>query len=461
MEQKASAIAAISTAQAPGGIGVIRISGPGARQIAGRVFVSARGQKIEEIPGYTALYGWVCRFGSQPKERIDEAVATVFVAPHSYTGEDVVELSCHGGLYLLRRVLDSVLAAGASPAGPGEFTRRAFLNGKMDLTQAESVMQLIGAQGSQALRTARAGREGALYRRIQGSREQLLTVAAHLSAWADYPEEDIPQLDESSLKASLQSVQDDLTRLLDQFDAGRVLREGVDTVIVGRPNVGKSTLMNLLAGCERSIVTEYAGTTRDIVEETVLLGGVPLRLADTAGLRETDDPVESIGVDRAKDRLSTAQLVLAVFDSSSPLMEEDQELISRLSGTPAVAVINKSDLEQRIDIEYIQDKFKQFVYISARSGDGLAELQRAVEQLLHTADLNPSEGILFTERQRDTARRAKECLEEAMDALIGGMTLDAVTVSVESAVSALLELTGERATNEIVDTVFAHFCVGK
>lgn len=461
MEQKASAIAAISTAQAPGGIGVIRISGPGARQIAGRVFVSARGQKIEEIPGYTALYGWVCRFGSQPEERIDEAVATVFVAPHSYTGEDVVELSCHGGLYLLRRVLDSVLAAGASPAGPGEFTRRAFLNGKMDLTQAESVMQLIGAQGGQALRTARAGQEGTLYRRIQGSREQLLTIAAHLSAWADYPEEDIPQLDESSLKDSLQSVQDDLTRLLDQFDAGRVLREGVDTVIVGRPNVGKSTLMNLLAGCERSIVTEYAGTTRDIVEETVLLGGVPLRLADTAGLRETNDPVESIGVDRAKDRLNTAQLVLAVFDSSSPLTEEDQELISRLSGTPAVAVINKSDLKQKIDIKYINDKFQQYVYISARSGDGLAELQQAVEQLLHTADLNPSEGILFTERQRDTARRAKERLEEAMDALTGGMTLDAVTVSVESAVSALLELTGERATNEVVDTVFAHFCVGK
>ena len=461
MKQNASAIAAISTAQAPGGIGVIRISGPGARQIAGRVFVSAKGQNIEEVAGYTALYGWVCRFGSQPEERLDEAVATVFIAPHSYTGEDVVELSCHGGLYLLRRVLDSVLAAGASPAGPGEFTRRAFLNGKMDLTQAESVMQLIGAQGAQALRTARAAREGALYRRIQGSREQLLAIAAHLSAWADYPEEDIPQLDESNLRDSLQGVQDDFTRLLDQFDAGRVLREGVDTVIVGRPNVGKSTLMNLLAGCERSIVTEYAGTTRDIVEETVLLGGVPLRLADTAGLRETDDPVESIGVGRAKDRLSTAQLVLAVFDSSSPLTQEDREMISRLSGTPAIAVINKSDLQQKIDIEYITRRFKQYVYISAKSGDGLAELRQAVEQLLHTADLNPSEGILFTERQRDTARLARECLKEAMDALTVGMTLDAVTVSVESAVSALLELTGERATNEIVDAVFAHFCVGK
>lgn len=459
MQQRTSAIAAISTAQAPGGIGVIRISGTGARQIAGRVFVSARGQKIEEIPGYTALYGWV--YAGEEKERIDEAVATVFVAPHSYTGEDVVELSCHGGLYLLRRVLDAVLAAGATPAGPGEFTRRAFLNGKMDLTQAESVMQLIGAQGGQALRTARAGREGALYRRIHTSREKLLTIAAHLSAWADYPEDDIPQLDEKSLLHSLQEVEADLSRLLSQFDAGRVLREGVDTVIVGRPNVGKSTLMNLLAGCERSIVTEYAGTTRDIVEETVLLGGVPLRLADTAGLRETEDPVESIGVDRAKNRLNTAQLVLAVFDSSSPLIEQDRELVTRLAGMPAVAIINKSDLESKIDNEYIKQSFQQYVYISAKSGDGLTELQQAVEQILHTADLNPSEGILYTERQRDTARRAKEELEEAIQALAGGMTLDAVTVSVEGAVSALLELTGERATNEIVEKVFAHFCVGK
>ena len=219
--------------------------------------------------------------------------------------------------------------------------------------------------------------------------------------------------------------------------------------------------MNLLAGCERSIVTEYAGTTRDIVEETVLLGGVPLRLADTAGLRETEDPVESIGVDRAKNRLNTAQLVLAVFDSSSPLTEQDRELVTRLAGMPAVAIINKSDLESKIDNEYIKQSFQQYVYISAKSGDGLTELQQAVEQILHTADLNPSEGILYTERQRDTARRAKEELEEAIQALAGGMTLDAVTVSVEGAVSALLELTGERATNEIVETVFAHFCVGK
>lgn len=459
MERKGSAIAAISTAQAPGGIGVIRISGADALQIAGRVFVSARGQRVEETPGYTALYGWVCAVGTQ--ERIDEAVATVFRAPHSYTGEDVVELSCHGGLYLLRRVLDSVFAAGAVPAQAGEFTRRAFLNGKMDLTQAESVMQLIGAQGGQALRAARAGRAGALFHRIQGSRGQLLSIAAHLSAWADYPEEEIPQLDSAALRQSLRTVRDDLARLLSQFDAGRVLREGVDTVIAGRPNVGKSTLMNLLAGCERSIVTEFAGTTRDIVEETVLLGGVPLRLADTAGLRQTADPVESIGVNRAKDRLQSAQLVLAVFDSSSPLTEEDKELVLQLQNTPAVAVVNKNDLGQQIHIEYIRQHFKQMVSISAQSGDGLQALEQAVAELLHTAELNPADGILFTERQRDTARRAKEQLDEAITALESGFTLDAVTVSVEGAVSSLLELTGERATNAIVDTVFAQFCVGK
>lgn len=459
--ERTTTIAAISTAQAPGGIGVIRISGPNARQIAEQVFVSARNQKILETPGYTALYGWVYRYGAEPPERLDEAVATVFCAPHSFTGEDVVELSCHGGLYLLRRVLDSVFAAGALPAGAGDFTRRAFLNGKMDLTQAESVMQLIGAQGRQAARAALAGREGALFRRIRKNRESLVHTAAHLSAWADYPEEDIPELDTAALETSLQSVLDDLTQLLDQFDAGSVLREGVDTVIIGRPNVGKSTLMNLLAGCERSIVTQFAGTTRDIVEDTVLLGGIPLRLADTAGLRDTEDPVERIGVTRARDRLGSAQLVLAVFDSSSPLTDEDKELISAIGDVPAVAVVNKSDLDTKIDLKYINDIFKHSVYISAGQGEGLEPLKQAVEELLRTAEFNPADGILYTERQRDTARRARELLEEGIQALLAGMTLDAVTVSVEGAVSSLLELTGERASVAIVDAVFSQFCVGK
>ncbi len=450
-------IAAISTPQAPGGIGIVRISGPDAHQIAQRVFSSKSGKTFAQLPGYQALYGRVY----DGDEDIDEAVALNFRAPASFTGEDVVELSCHGGLYLMRRVLKAVFAAGAKPAGPGEFTRRAFLNGKIGLTEAESVMQLICAQGEQAAKVALAGHGGVLEKKIIQIREMLIHTAAHLSAWADYPEDDIPQVNSDVLAETLVEAKAEVERLLRQFDAGKAIREGVVTVIAGRPNVGKSTLMNLLSGCERSIVTEYAGTTRDVVEETVILGGIPLHLADTAGIHFTDDPVERIGVVRAKDKLNSAQLVLAVFDSSQPLNEEDKDLISVIQGTPAVAVINKSDLSSRIDNEYINNLFQHIVYISALSGEGLKELTEAVSALLQTSQLNPAEGILFTERQRDAARSAQECIGEALVAVEQGITLDAVTVSIEDAISSLLELTGERATEAVVDSVFAQFCVGK
>lgn len=450
-------IAAISTPQGVGGIGIVRISGPGARQIAQAVFTARSGKTLDSLRGYQALFGRVHEGG----ETIDEAIALNFIAPASFTGEDVVELSCHGGLYLMRRLLKAVFAAGAAPAAPGEFTRRAFLNGKMGLTEAEAVMQLISAQGQQAARAALAGHDGALEKKILRIRELLIHTAAHLSAWADYPEDDIPEVSTEALEQTLLEAEAELNRLLRQFDAGRAIREGVNTVIAGRPNVGKSTLMNLLAGCERSIVTEYAGTTRDVVEDTVLLGEIPLHLADTAGLRLTDDPVERIGVLRAREKLQQAQLVLAVFDSSQELNREDFELTQASQGVPAIAVVNKSDLPSKIDKEYINNNYKQIVYISARSGSGLTDLEGAVAQLLQTAQLDPSEGILFTERQRDDARKAQECVKEALLAVEHGMTLDAVTVSMEGAVSALLELTGERTTDAVVDSVFSHFCVGK
>lgn len=450
-------IAAISTPQAVGGIGIVRISGPRAREIVQRVFVAKSGKRLEEAKGYQALYGRVY----DGDELIDEAIALNFIGPASFTGEDVVELSCHGGLYLMRRVLKAVFSAGAVPAGPGEFTRRAFLNGKMGLTEAESVMQLISAQGEQAAKVALSGHDGALEKKIIQIREMLIGTAAHLSAWADYPEDDIPEVNTDVLEGTLVAAKTELERLLRQFDAGRVIREGVHTVIAGRPNVGKSTLMNLLAGCERSIVTEYAGTTRDVVEDTVILGDVPLHLADTAGIHLTDDPVECIGVLRAQEKVKQAQLVLAVFDSSRELNAEDRELVALIENVPAIAVVNKSDLPSKIDIEYIIKYFKHIVYISALSGTGLQELKDAVAEVLQTTQLNPAEGILFTERQRDAARRAGECVTEALLAVEHGITLDAVTVSIEGAISALLELTGERATEAVVDSVFHHFCVGK
>lgn len=451
-------IAAISTAAAPGGIGIIRISGPEARTVGDRVFRAASGERLMQAAGYT------CRFGHIMDEsgaRLDECIATVFASPKSFTGEDVVELSCHGGLFILKTALQAVLAAGASPAAPGEFTRRAFLNGKMDLAQAEAVMELISAQGREAMKAAQAGHGGALSRRIAAIRTDLTDVGAHLAAWADYPDDDIPQVDEKMLKERLDAGREALEALVGSFDGGRVLREGVVTVIAGKPNAGKSTLMNLLAGCERSIVTDLAGTTRDVVEETVLLGEIPLRLADTAGIRETEDRVERIGVQIALDRVKTAQFVLAVFDASEALNDDDRAMMEAIGGTPCVAVVNKSDLPAAIDMAEIEARFPAVVTVSALSGDGLSALAQAAAEVLQTAALNPNDGILYTERQRADAKAALACVEEAENALRLGMTWDAVTVSLEGAVAALNELTGERVSDAVVDRVFEKFCVGK
>lgn len=451
-------IAAISTAPAPGGIGIVRISGKESFTVADRVFRGVSGKAICEMKGYTAQLGGAYTAAG---EKLDDVVALVFRGPKSYTGEDVVELSCHGGLYVTKRLLQVTLDAGASPAGPGEFTRRAFLNGKLDLAQAEAVMGIIGASGEQAMKAAEAGSSGLLSRKIQEVKDGLMTQASHLAAWADFPEEDVPEVEEEELLSGIRRGKEALIELLRGFDRGRMYREGLATVIAGRPNAGKSTLMNLLSGCERSIVTQYAGTTRDVVEETVLLAGVPLRLADTAGIRETEDPVESIGVQAARKRLETAQLVLAVFDSSQSLTKEDRELMDSLGDVPSIAIVNKTDLPTEIDVEEIQSRFEKTVFLSAANGEGLPELEQAVSEILDTKDFHPEEGVLFTQRQRSDAQRALESLAEGENALLGGMTWDAVTVCVEDALNALSALTGEHVSEEIIDQVFEEFCVGK
>ena len=451
-------IAAISTAPAPAGIGMVRLSGDGAVEIASKIFrPRSKTRSLEKTPGYTALYGWVYDADGD----IDECVALVFRAPHSYTGEDVVELTCHGGLYLLQRTLRAAIDAGARPAEPGEFTKRAFVNGNLDLTGAEAVMDIIAANGRMAAKTALAAREGALYRKMRGVLDELTTAAANLSAFVDYPDDDIPELQPAALKEILQNARLALGGLLKNYDAGRVVREGIDTVIVGRPNVGKSTLMNLLAGYERSIVTSVAGTTRDIVEDTIRLGDSVLRLADTAGQRETSDEVESIGVRRARERMERAELVLAVFDGAEQLNDDDMALAKAAAGQPSIAVINKADIGININEEYIQNLFKHTVIISAQKGEGLEQLEQAVREVTGVAALNESEPLLATERQRDCAKRCLECVNEAIEALDMGYTLDAVGVSIDGAIGALLELTGERATEAVVDKVFERFCVGK
>lgn len=452
-----STIAAISTAQGEGGIGVIRISGNQAIEIADKVFKSVNNKKLSGLKGYNAAFGHVIK----DNEAIDECVATVFREPKSYTGEDVVELSCHGGLYITREVLRVVLDEGAKPAQAGEFTKRAFLNGKIDLTEAEAVADIISAKSKTAARAALCAKEGALWNKIEAVKNHLVTTAAHLSAWADYPEEDIEEVSTDELNSVFLEAKNTLDKLFSTYDKGQIIKEGIDTVIAGKPNAGKSTLMNLLSGHNRSIVTEIPGTTRDVIEETAMVGDVILRLSDTAGIRDTKDTVEKIGVDLAKQRLKNCGLVLAVFDSGCKLDQNDYDLIEAVKDIETIAVINKEDLKSEIDEEYIKSKIKRVVKISAKTGDGYDKLEKQITEIAGTDKLNPSEGILANERQRQAALNARDSLKEAIDTLSMGMTFDAVGVALEDAIGYILELTGERVSEVVVDNVFHNFCVGK
>lgn len=452
-------IAAIATAQGMGGIGVVRVSGVNAIKICNKIFRSITGvqDKIITAKGYTAHYGKIF----DGEECLDDVIVTVFRQPHSYTGEDTVEISCHGGLYITKKVLSTVIKNGARLANAGEFTKRAFLNGKLGLTQAESVMDLISANGKSSAKAAIMVKEGMLYKSISKIKDRLIDLAAQLSVWADYPDEDVISLNDDIVKKSLMSCIDDLKKLLSTYHLGKVIREGVNTVIVGRPNVGKSTLMNLLAGYDRSIVTDVPGTTRDVVEQVVSIGDICLNISDTAGIRSTSDKVEEIGVERAKKQLASADLVLAVFNGSEKLNSDDEKIIELVRNQNVIAVINKIDLVKKIDLSYLKTHLKNVIEISAKNGTGFEVLTSSVSDMMGLSKIDPYEAILATERQKVSAKNSLDCLMEAFEILKEGFTLDAITVLVEDAIEFLLELTGERVSDEVVDRVFSKFCVGK
>ncbi len=448
-------IAAIATPHGTGGVAVIRISGPCAISRADAVFRPLRGKKPLDMDGYTCAYGHILREDTV----LDDCVLTVFRAPHSYTGEDVVEISCHGGRYLTQKILRTVLCDTVRLAEAGEFTKRAFLNGKLSLTQAEAVADLISASGENAVKCARSLRDGATFRKISGFSKILLELLSDLAVWADYPDEDIPSVDFSALEERLQFLLAAMHKLLNTYDYGRILREGLHTVIVGKPNVGKSTLFNALSGFERSIVTDIAGTTRDVVEEQIRIGGYALRLSDTAGVHDTDEQIEKIGVERSLAYLRDADLVLAVFDTSRPLSEDDTSLIAQLPKERTIIVCNKSDLPKMWNPSDYE--FSDIVEISAKMLDGMEQLEAAVERFAARMATPAEDGMIANERQRTCLSDAIAAVQEALDALQLGLAYDAVTVSLEGAADALLQLTGERITDAVVDTVFTRFCVGK
>ena len=443
-----STIAAIATAPGAGGIAIVRLSGPESYEVAAKVFRPANpAKKVANAKGYTAMFGAFV----EGEEAFDEGVALFFRAPHSYTGEDVVELSCHGGSAVARRLVEACIAAGAS---------RAFLNGKLSLTQAEAVMDIISADGRQGAALANASLNGALARKIAAQKDALTALQAHLAAWVDFPEEDVPELSQSHLCDVLGGVEQELDALIQSYDAGAVLREGVDCAIVGKPNAGKSTLLNLLAGFDRAIVTPVAGTTRDVVEQAVQLGDVRLNLFDTAGLRQTEDEIEAEGIRRSWKKLDEAGLILAVFDGSERPTREDMELAQRCGGRPAIALVNKEDKPTRFDADLIAPYFAMVLPVCCQEEGARKVIAAAVARLLGTNQIDPHAASLSGQRQLSAATRARDAVAGALDAA-QGLGLDAVSVCVDDALDALCELTGENASEAVINEVFERFCVGK
>ncbi|MBR6425416.1 MAG: tRNA uridine-5-carboxymethylaminomethyl(34) synthesis GTPase MnmE [Oscillospiraceae bacterium] len=449
----ADIIAALATAPARSAIGILRLSGPDCARVAGQVFTPDRGGTLSDCPAHRLCLG---QLRDRQGRLIDRCQAVFSPAPHSYTGEDTVELQCHGSPAALSAALEALFAAGARQALPGEFTQRAFLNGRMDLSQAEAVIDLIDAETADAAANAASQVDGVLRRRVEELSDALAGVLAHFHAELDYPDEDIEPFQLPGCLEALEQTREGLTRLSESYRRGQVLRSGVRTVLLGRPNAGKSSLLNALAGYERVIVTPTPGTTRDTVEESLTLGGVLLRLVDTAGIRQSADEIEAMGVRRSLDAARGADLALFVCDGSEPLSEDDlQAMAAAKTAKCAIALVNKQDLPQ---VPLVLD-FETVLGVSALTGQGLDQLEAEIRRRFGAGSADGS--ILVSARQAGAAERAIVCLDRAIAALRGGVSPDAALQDVEEALAALGEITGQTVGDQVLSAIFSRFCVGK
>ncbi len=454
----AHTIAAAATPAVPSAIGILRLSGPDAEKVAAAVFRPVGGGSLLDQPQRKLVYGTLLNKEGQP---IDQVLATWTKGPNSYTGENTAELQCHGSPAVLAMGLEALFAQGARQALPGEFTRRAFVNGRMDLAQAEAVIDLIDAQTAESARNAYGQLDGALSRRVDAIYDGLTDVMAHFHAVLDYPDEDIDPFTEATIQNALDTALTQLDALLATYDRGSLLSEGVPCAIVGRPNVGKSSLLNALLGYDRAIVTAIPGTTRDTLEERVRLGNVLLRLVDTAGLRQSDDPVEQLGVERSRSALERARLALLVLDGGQELTAEDEQAISAAQEAPhLICVVNKSDLESKLGLEELRKRFANLCVVSAATGAGLEELERLIAARF-PAGSDEAGSLLTNARQAEAAARARTSVYSAREGLDMGVTPDALLTDAEEAMNALGELTGRSVREDITARIFSRFCVGK
>ena len=465
---QADTIAAIATAPGEAGVGMLRISGARAIEVADAVFRAASGKRLKDAETQRVLYGHVVDEEGAP---IDEVLALVMRAPHSYTREDVVELSCHGGSIVLRRVLGRVFAAGARSAERGEFTKRAFLSGRLDLSQAQAVMEIVSARTDRALRVAEGHLAGHFSGKIHAMRQKCLGLIAHLEAAIDFPEDEIDDVVIDEVERAVTELRQEIRALLATAHTGRILRDGLPTAIVGKPNVGKSSLMNALLREERAIVTDIPGTTRDSIEEYADIGGVPLRIIDTAGIRETDDAVERIGVEKARGYIERAALVLALFDGAQPLGTEDEEILSLVAGRPALLLLTKSDLPPVTTPAALATAYARcaggdaaaptILAISAREEQGLSALAAAIGDFAGTGSGLEEGSFVSDERSAALLRAADAQLGAALKTIGAGLSVDFISIDLRAAWEKLGEITGETVGEDIIDEIFSKFCIGK
>ena len=474
MRNESGTIAAISTAMSNSGIGIVRMSGDEAVEIADRIYKGKKEKRLSEQPSHTIHYGYI----TDGEDTIDEVLVMIMRGPHSYTGEDTVEINCHGGVYVVKRILETVIKHGARPAEPGEFTKRAFLNGKMDLSQAEAVGDLISSKNEYALRSSVSQLKGNIKKEIHKIREEILYHTAFIETALDDPEHISVDGYGEKLRVVVEEHMKSLKHLLSTCDDGRMIKEGIKTVIVGKPNAGKSSLLNVLLGEERAIVTEIAGTTRDVLEEHMNLQGISLNIVDTAGIRDTEDVVEKIGVDRAKENAKDADLIMYVIDASAPLDENDDDIMRMIHGRKAIILLNKADLDTILDKEMIEKKYIEVntseggnakasdcpavIEISAKSGHGISELEQTLKEMFFEGKISFNDEIYITNVRHKTAlNHAYEALKKVKESIDMGMPEDFYSIDLMDAYEELGSITGETIGEDLVNEIFSKFCMGK
>lgn len=457
---KTDTIAAIATAMSNSGIGIVRISGDEALDVADRIFRPKKGsRKVSDMETHTIHYGYV----TDGDEVIDEVMLLIMKAPRSYTCEDTIEIDCHGGVLVMKKILETVLKYGARPAEPGEFTKRAFLNGRLDLSQAESVIDVINAQNELALKSSVSQLQGAVLEKIKAIRAVVLHEIAFIESALDDPEHVSLEGYPEQLHEIMSDAHSKVKKLLDSSDNGKMLKEGINTAIVGKPNAGKSSLLNILVGEERAIVTEIAGTTRDILQEQIQIGGIGLNVIDTAGIRDTEDIVEKIGVNKSREYIEKADLIIYVVDSSTELDENDQEIIEAIQNKKAIVLLNKSDLDAKTDASVLQTQLsKPILSISAKNNTGIHELETLIEEMFFSGKLSFNDEVYITNiRQKNALAEAQNSLKMVLQSIADGMPEDFFTIDMMNAYEALGTIIGESVGEDLVNEIFSKFCMGK